>query len=396
VLTGRGWAVVALGALLWAGARAVGSDELHVAAAGIVFLPGLAALALRWSRSRLRATRRLSLRRVPAGSTIQVRLDVQNLGRAPVGFLLLEDRLPPVLGRGARAVLHGLRGRTRESVSYRLECTRRGRFSIGPLEAVVTDPFGLARQRIGFAEAHELIVYPEVEDLRLAPIPVSVGGSGQAAARVLNRTGEEFYTMRPYQIGDDLRRIHWPSTARSGRLMIRQEEAGRHASACVFLGTGAFSGGRTFERAVSAAASIGSLYAREGMALRLATSELAPRPLSLDAFLDALALIEPSERLSGTVAVDSLREANGSDASLVTILPVPTGEELAELVGAVRDRGSRLAILLTEDPQGEATVAALAVLRRAGWETIPLPEDRRLRDVWTLRSTRPSTTAVSS
>lgn len=395
MLTGRGWAVLATGALLWAGARAVGSDELHIAAAGILFLPGLAAVLLRWTKTRLRATRRLSLRRVKAGSIIQVRLEIQNLGRARVALLLLEDRLPPVLGRGARAVLHGLRGRTRESVSYRLECTRRGRFSIGPLEASVTDPFGLARQRIAFTEAHELIVHPEVEDLRPVPMPRSVGGSGHTSVRVLNRTGDEFYTMRPYQTGDDLRRIHWPSTARSGKLMIRQEEAGRHASACIYLDTAGHRETRTFERAVSAAASVGSLYAREGLALRLATTDLAPKQVTTESFLDTLAQVGPSDQRSFAAQVASLREGTGTASSLVAILPVPSGEELTELVAAARDHGHRLAVLLTDDPDDEATLAARNTLGRAAWDTVLLPPNRRLRDAWTLRTTRPRTTAAS-
>lgn len=396
MLTGRGWAVAATGALLWVGARAVGSDELHIVAAGILLLPGLAALLMRWTRTRLRAARGLSLRRVHAGSTVQVRLDIQNVGRAPVALLLLEDRLPPTLGRAARAVLHGLRGRSRQSVSYTLECTRRGRYGIGPLVGWVTDPFGLARQRIALADVHTLIVYPEVEDLRAVPVPRSVGGAGTTAARVLNRAGEEFYTMRPYQTGDDLRRIHWPSTARSAKLMIRQEEAGRHASGWIYLSTGGYEDGRAFERAVSAAASIGSLYAREGLGLRLATSDASSRPVTGEALLEALAEVAPSERRSAAPAVAALRDRAAAGSSLVAVLPLPLGDELQELVRAGRDRGHRLAILVIDDPEEERTLTARATLARAGWDTVLLPPGRRLRDVWTLRSARPIATAASS
>lgn len=396
MLTGRGWAVAATGALLWAGARAVGSDELHIAAAGILFLPGLAALLMRWTRVRLRAARRLSLRRAPAGSAVQVHLHIQNLGRAPVALLLLEDRLPPALGRAARAVLHGLPGRSRESVSYALECARRGRYAIGPLMGWITDPFGLARQHVPLADAHTLIVYPEVEDLRAVPVPHASGGAGTSAARVLNRAGEEFYTMRPYQTGDDLRRIHWPSTARSGKLMIRQEEAGRHASGSIYLNTGGYPDGRAFERAVSAAASIGSLYAREGLSLRLATSDVALRPVTGEGLLEALAQVAPSEQRSTARAPAGLRDPAAGGSSLVAVLPVPAGEELQELVAAGRNRGHRLAILVVEDPDDERTRTARATLARAGWDTVLLPPDRRLRDVWTLRAARPTATAASS
>jgi uncharacterized protein (DUF58 family) len=397
VLTGRGWAVAATGLLLWVGARLVGSDDLHIVAVGITSLPGLAFLFVRWSRTRLRASRRLSLRRVPAGSRVNVTLEIQNLGRAPTSLLMLEDRLPRALGRAARAVLDGLRGRTRQSVSYTLVCGRRGRYPIGPLIASVTDPFGLARRRVAFPETHELIVYPEIEDLRAVPRARSVGGSGQVSARLLHRTGEEFYTMRPYELGDDLRRIHWPSTARSGNLMIRQDETGRQASASIYLDTRAFGGpGAAFERAVSAAASIGSLYLREGLDLRLATTDMAPRPVTAEAFLETLAQVAPSSQRSSTGAMARLRDRAGTGSSLVAVLPVPAQDELTELLSATRDHGHRLMVLLVDESDDDRVRATRIAVARAGWDTVVLPLGKRLRDVWTLRAARPTATAASS
>ena len=61
--------------------------------------------------------------------------------------------------------------------------------------------------------------------------------SGLALAKHLFRTGDEFYTMRAYVEGDDLRRIHWPSVARSGELMIRQDESTRRSTAVLFVDT---------------------------------------------------------------------------------------------------------------------------------------------------------------
>ena len=85
--------------------------------------------------------------------------------------------------------------------------------------------------------------------------------------------------MRQYQEGDDLRRIHWPSVARTGELMIRQDESSRRASGLVFLDTRADALGQShtpaFERAVSVAASIGVLLSRRGFVLRLGTTGAA-------------------------------------------------------------------------------------------------------------------------
>ena len=83
-----------------------------------------------------------------------------------------------------------------------------------------TDAFGLTRRRVLLDGRDELLVTPEVEDLRAPAESTSVTNIGSARARQLLRSGEEYYTMRGYEEGDDLRRIHWPSVARTGTLMI--------------------------------------------------------------------------------------------------------------------------------------------------------------------------------
>src|SRR5207249_9812745 len=141
----------------------------------------------------------------------------------------------------------------------------------------------LTRMRLEYPEKDELVVFPEVEDLPGLPGSRFGSGSGDSASRHLFRTGEEFYTMREYEVGDDLRRIHWPSVARRGKLMIRQDEAARRSLATVFLDTRLSSLGHAhsppFEKAVSAAASIGVHLSRSGYSLRLAAG--TSRPLAV-------------------------------------------------------------------------------------------------------------------
>src|SRR5207244_6621366 len=190
---------------------------------------------------------------------------------------LVQDAVPATLGRPARLVLTGLPGRNDQRVRYTIPCRTRGRFSIGPLTLTLSDPFALTRIELTYDERDEVMVLPEVEKLDTGlPSPLGAG-RGRSLSRVLLPSGEDFYTMREYQIGDDLRRIHWPSVARRGRLMIRQDEASRRGTAAIFLDTrvsalGA-SGDPAFERAVSAAASMSVLLARSGFTVRLTTSE---------------------------------------------------------------------------------------------------------------------------
>lgn len=395
-LTRRGLSVLAAAALLWVAARLTGSSDLHMVALGLLALPALAALFIRWSRHSLRATRRLGQRRVFAGSPLRVAIEVHNTSRSPASLVMLEDRLPASLGRAARAVLGGLRGRQRQTISYTVHCGRRGRFHIGPLVASVTDPFGLAQRKHEFADVHELIVYPHVDDLR-APSPArTAGGAGDTTARQLYRSGEEFFTMRQYEIGDDLRRIHWPSTARTGRLMIRQDEAGRRASATVFLDTrrGAYAGDEELERAVSAAASIGTLYLRSGIDLRLGTVDLAPHRMAPEAFLESLALVEPSgERRLGRSLLP-LRDRSATGSALLLVTGLPGEEDVEALLAASAAYGQKVAVLVDTDEDRARAVRVR--LSRAEWRTVLLAPDRRLQEAWTIGTGRPIAAAARS
>lgn len=398
MLTRRGLAVLGAAVLLWVAARLTGSSDLHMVALGLLALPGFAVVFIRWSRHGLRATRRLSQRRVFAGSPLRVAIEIQNTSRSAASLVMLEDRLPATLGRAARAVLGGLRGRQRQTISYTVHCGRRGRFHIGPLVASVTDPFGLAQRKQEFPDVHELIVYPHVDDLR-APSPArTAGGAGDTTARQLYRSGEEFFTMRQYEIGDDLRRIHWPSTARTGRLMIRQDEAGRRASATVFLDTrrGAYGSGQDLERAVSAAASVGTLYLRAGIDLRLGTVDLAPQRMTPEAFLESLALVEPCSEKQLTRSLLPLRDRSATGSALLLVTGLPSDDDLAAIIAATGAYGQKVAVLVDEGGDEERARAARVRLSRAEWRAILLTSDRRLQEAWTLGTARPIAAAARS
>src|SRR3989442_3503504 len=132
----------------------------------------------------------------------------------------------------------------------------------------------------------ELVVYPEVEDLEPWRLGIQGQGSGESAARHLHRSAAEFYTMREYVTGDDLRRIHWPSVARTGQLMIRQDESTRRSTATLFLDNRSAALGTNrapgFERAVSVAASIGRVLIPEGVAIHLAAADATATPVNPD------------------------------------------------------------------------------------------------------------------
>ena len=143
--------------------------------------------------------------------------------------------------------------------------------------------------------------------------------------------------MRGYQEGDDLRRIHWPSVARTGELMIRQDEASRRASGMVFVDnrTPALgqAHGPAFERAVSVAASLGVLLANAGFALRFGERRPGGRdPRASDRFLDAMAGLEDAQR-EPSARADALRRGRRPRRRSCSCGAPPAPQELPTLPG---------------------------------------------------------------
>lgn len=400
---GRGVVVFAAGLGLWAAARLAGSPALHMVAVGMVVLPFASALFARWSRQRLSLKRRLSDARVAPGQRLTVELEVENHSPASTSFLLIEDRVPPALGRAARLVLAGIRARGKQRASYTLLAQARGRFPLGPLTIDISDPFALTRTRVEFGQRDELVVTPEVEDLTRGADSAFEASSGLSRSRQLFRTGDEFYTMRQYQEGDDLRRIHWPSVARSGELMIRQDESSRRASGMLFLDTRASALGKShspaFEKAVSVAASVGAHLSRYGFALRFSTVQTPPAPLTEERLLEALAGVGHHDSRAFSPALTRLRAASSPEMALIVVTAPPPPAELTSLIRTGQVFGPKMAVLVYPvDPdtlpserqahlEGRATVARLS-LSRSGWEVLVLPPSGRLRDVWHASKTK--------
>lgn len=402
--TGRGVAVFLAGLGMWVAARLVGSPGMEVVAIGVAALPFVAGGVVRWSHPRFLIRRRLSDIRVDPGTRVTIELDVENRTSSPTSFLLVEDQLPPSLGRPARMVVTGIGSRKTQTVRYTVLPQTRGRFRIGPLSIDATDPFALTRKRLQFDDRDELIVTPTVEDLRVPTEAATGRGFGNSRAMHLFRSGQEYYTMREYQTGDDLRRIHWPSVARTGELMIRQDESSRRASGMVFLDTRSGRLGKegtpAFEKGVSVAASVGVLLIREGFNLKIATASVAPHPVAEDTFLDELSALSDVQVRSLGPALSNLRAGAATDASLVFVSAPPEGAELAGVIRAGQGFGPRLAVLVyphepsslppkrQAEQEGRATQARLALIR-AGWDVIVLPPSMPLRDRWHTPSERP-------
>lgn len=401
--TRRGWSALGAGLAFWIAARFIGSDDLHMVAVGLTVLPCLAALFVLWNRVRLDIHRHLSTPRVHAGARVVVSIDITNQGSMTTPFLLLQDELPPALGKPARLVVAGVPPGSRQRVSYSVATRHRGRYTIGPLSISISDPFGLARVRMLTSATNGLIVYPAVEQLEAWTLGMQGAGTGESTVRHLFRSAAEFYTMREYITGDDLRRIHWPSVARTGHLMIRQDESNRRSMATIFLDnrSGAMGAAASpgFEKGVSAAASIGRLLIQAGFAVHLVTLDGEPRPVSETALLEALSSVTTVRAAGIGESLIKLRSAARADTSLVLVTAPPQGPELAAMTRIGSGFGRKLAVFVhPTTPSGLPEAARVEMETRAsvargtlmhgGWEVFVISPDGRLADLW--RSSRRS------
>ena len=236
-LTTRGLSFLAAAAAAGISAMVLGEQDLLRVAVLLATLPLLAAGYVGRNRYKIDCTRALEPTRAPMGSNARVVLRLQNQSRLPTGTLLLEDRLPYALGSRPRVVLERLTANQTSSVAYTVRADVRGRYPVGPLTVRLTDPFGLCELTRSFPSTDTLTVVPQVTPLPNIRLGGDYVGTGESRARSVAAHGEDDAATRQYRRGDDLRRVHWRSTARTGELMVRREEQPWESRATVLLDT---------------------------------------------------------------------------------------------------------------------------------------------------------------
>ena len=259
-LTRRAWSLVGAAVGLVVGSYLLGSLEMLVIGVAALLLVAAAALWLATRRApALSVTRRARPDRLHVGTEGQVDVAVENVGERATPVLAATDWFDEGR-RAARFLVPSLAPGATARAAYRIPTRRRGRYVVGPLDVARADPFGLARRRVGGTGEAEVVIRPRVHDI---VAPVAVGGrvvadsEAPAARAVVSDLGDEFLTLREYEQGDDLRRVHWRATARTGDLMIRQDEARWRSRAAVVLDDDARAyDADAFEVGVEAAASV--------------------------------------------------------------------------------------------------------------------------------------------
>ncbi|HEY7488244.1 MAG TPA: DUF58 domain-containing protein [Streptosporangiaceae bacterium] len=409
-LTTRGRSFAAAGVTAIICSFVLGERDLLRAGVLVLALPLLSALAVSRTRYRLACARRLDPSRLPIGHEAHVDLRLENVSRLPTGLLLVSDRVPYTLGglsgtSGARFVLDRVEPQGARELSYRVRSDVRGRFKVGPLSVRLADPFGLVELARSFSMTDTLTVTPTIVPLPRGRFVGAWTGGGDSRARTISTAGEDDVAPREYRHGDDLRRVHWRSTARYGELMVRREEQQWQSRGTLFLdtrrsvhpGEGPAS---SFEQAVSAAASIGVHLGREGFGLRFVTDAgevLGPSSAFHGALLDSLAVVRTSRNHSLQPGLAALRGAVGSggegDGLVIAVLGRLSQAEARALSGIRRGTATCMAVLIDIDtPAGETSSGAAAfaastatsarLLRAAGWRVVTVSSAAALATAW--------------
>jgi uncharacterized protein (DUF58 family) len=395
MLTDRGIGFAGGAVALWLASRAFGVPELQMASVGALALLLCAVVFTRLSSARLEVERTVRPTRLFHDAEARVTCTVRNTSRLPTAMLELRDTVPAALSpRGADLVSGPLPpGGTRE-LGYHLRGHLRGRYTVGPLTARLRDPFGLVARRVELPGEEQLVVYPPVWRL---PEGVPLGGvtntGGHGRPKPLP-SGDELATVREYVRGDDLRKVHWPTTAHRGKLMIRQPESPQDPRAVVLLDTrghvhqGAGPTG-SLEAAVTTAASAVHHLAAHGRAVTLVDGPVGPVPTPQPwrTWLARLAEVRGGDVDLG-VTLHQLGSGAAGDGMLLAIVAVPTPAELGVLVRAGRSFNTRLAVLIdvashggrSRDRGGAQEIAGQ--LRLAGWHVTVLAAGDRIDHRW--------------
>jgi uncharacterized protein (DUF58 family) len=370
-VTSSGLILVGVAFAAWLLAYWIGGKPLFLLAYGMVGVLGIA-----WAYGR----RPLPLSGVRADMRARVRegeemsITVALTAERRLANLILEEQVPTMLGENARLPIATLEAGESADHTYSLICWRRGSYELGPLTARWGDPFGLTERSLELAERFEVLVHPRVEPVESHALtrlwedppfrpPVSKPWPH----------GMEFYGMRRYSPGDDLRKIVWRAFARTGELLVRESEQGITDKMTIVLDTGRehHSPGiisESFEAGCRVAASLGVHHLREGYSVTLEGSKeklVGPLrgPSASIQLLDSLARSEPAK---GTLseAMNRLLLGIPRDAHVILITPQLDTEAAARLRLLV-DRGMSVLVValmwLDEAVDSLASAAGLGV-----------------------------------
>ena len=335
LVAGGGLVLCVAGALL--GYRGV----LLLGALALLAVAGASLSVLAGRPTRAEVRRGVPLARTAPGRAVTVRLTVADAGRG--GPLRLRERVAAAGEEGGITLAPAAPAPSeagRWEAAYRLEPSRRGVVELGPLHVERTDVLGLAAAGRPSGTVDRVLVHPRWRRLRTLPTgqastPDSVRGGSRPG-------GLAFRSLRDYVPGDDVRHVHWRSTARSGRLLVREYSDTSDTRLTVLLDDRAADGRERLDATAEAAACVVATAALSRLPcdLVLASGPGVDGHAGLPAALDLLAAAVPAPDADLAAALRTLRAGTGGGA-VVLVSDAPHESDLREFA-TLRDRFPRL------------------------------------------------------
>lgn len=373
-LTVRGNSVLAAGLATGFGALVLGEVNLLSIAVIAIVVVALCWIWLAIVNLKVHTVHQLALHEASVGTNVAVIIDVDSRARLAAPPLMCEDQTTARESANRYFMIPGRRVQ-RRSLRYDYRVSTRGWQHLGPLSIEVADLLGLCSVRIVGTESAELLGLPYVEPVVLNDI-VHQGGAGDRFSQsTLAQSTDYDVVLRDHQPTDGLRRVHWRTSARLGKLVVRQDEQHRARAAIIVIDDRRRSHNRmSFEQTLSMGASVGVRLCQLGFDLTIVTSSgILPRPdngWSANRLLQALALIDMTP-------ASALTLTTGSSSGTCFLLTHDEAEvPFTAPSGSLAE--DAIAILATIGPpraaQGERFVAS-------GWRTHCVSNDQSLSAV---------------
>jgi len=328
LVTPTGWALVffvAVSLILAATLRWV--EALACALAGVVALV-LAAMRVAWKPPHL-VSIRVPNERIVAGQTAVGELVVRNERARPVRAGIIE--LPIGTGMG-EFVVPPLGAHATWDEMFLISSRHRGLISVGPARSVRSDALGLLRRVRSWDEPVVLHVHPRTVRVPFDATGFQLDVEGVSTGK-LSSSDVSFHALRDYEPGDDRRAVHWQSTARLGKLIVRQYEETHRSHHVIVLDTSRDAWDHdSFETAVSVAGSLGLANLRESRPVSVTTTdEWLPSSVAMR-LLDSLS--EISHRSFGDLVLrvrEAVAQRPGVSALTLIVGPETTDSDAAHL-----------------------------------------------------------------
>ncbi|MCP3974910.1 MAG: DUF58 domain-containing protein [bacterium] len=267
---------------------------------------------------------------------------------------------------------------------YEVLCRPRGIYKLGPATVKVHDPLDLSEYAVIAGKADRLVVYPQVEQLTGVPTVRGQDPNVNTASASFSLTGgEDFFTLREYQQGDDLRRVHWPSSARRDKLMIKQLEMPWQSRALVLLDprSQSYQTPESFEHAVRGAASAVAHLYRSGYSPTLWVGD--PEVINVassqayTSAMEQLATVSTGRDVDLRSAVGRMRRSGMAGGAMVLVTGTPDNSHLAVYRTLGRDYVRTLLMSVTNAPND-----AILQFRAAGAVTVLSSSTSKWAPAW--------------